>query len=269
LAEVALEQKIPFYQDSTNLGDGPTRNFLRHRVFPLLKERFPRAVPALNDLAAAWRQMIPSVDPDPEWRLEARGGWIGAAVWDGWSGIVKQAQLLAVATKTQEGLKLSRRFLEALARPDRKSRGQGSGWTWTRSRAVVRWESVVQPASKEYFVLAEPGVVYDLGSYRMSWEKGSFEPRPADTLFLPGIDASRDLVWRSVVSGMTFSSVEDGNWGRAKKRKRLGSLAPDRCALVLQAGFLRAVVDPKAKSILWAETGEEKLNNTGIFVTLV
>jgi hypothetical protein len=39
--------------------------------------------------------------------------------------------------------------------------------------------------------------------------------------------------------------------------------------LIFQRGLLRAAVDPVRKKILWTETREEKLNNAGIFVTLV
>jgi len=269
LAEVAVQHEIPFFQDSSNFDDRPTRNFLRLRVFPLMKERFPGLVPALTGLADAWRQMLPAVEADSAWNFGLNGASIGTTIWDGWNGIVRQAQLLAVATRIQAGVRLSRRFLEGVVSAGRQKKLQGAGWIWRRSNGLVRWERVVQPATMEYFVMADPGVTYDLGAYRLSWTKVSPEPRPSGTFFVSGIDPDQALIWRSVVSGMVLSSVEDQDWDREKKRKRLGSFSPARCALLLQGSFLRAVIDPSEKTVSWAETGEEKLNNTGIFVTLV
>ncbi len=267
LAEVAREQAIPFHEDSTNADDGPTRNFLRLRVFPLLRERFPRVRESLGDLALAWKQLAPSSLPDPAWRFFRDGAECSASTWDQWGPLVRQAQLLAVAARVRESPSLSRRFLETVSTEGRTS-AAGNGWRWRRVGRVVRWEAIAASGVLEYFVKATPGVVYDLGSYRFSWTADTPPGSPSSVLRVPSVDPALPWVWRSPVSGMSLSSTE-GPWDRKARHRRLGALEPDRCALVIQNDQVIAVVDPSAGRIRWFDSRREKLNNTGIFVTLV
>lgn len=266
LAQVALEQGIPSHEDSSNSDSAFARNLLRRRVFPIVIERFPRAVEALNDFSRIWAEVAPPSTVDPAWRFGAEGGWVDEAVWDRWPEPVRQAQLLAAATQIAGDVRLGRRFLERLTASGRSSEGQGGGWRWSRRSGVIQWGPVVQRACKEYFVHAEAGRLYELGSYRMRW---TFHQPPGDgVLFVPGVDPEASLVWRSASPGMQFASADDPAWGKAKRRRRLGALEPDRCALLIQGGLLRAAVDPRRNRVLWSETGPGKLNKTGIFVKL-
>ncbi len=269
LADVAREQNIPWISDSTNNENTATRNFLRNEVFPLLNTRFPRSVEALNDLGSAWRQLLPAAEPDPAWVFDAKGACLPVGLWSLWNTLVRQSQLLAVATRVETQVRFSRRFLETIAvNPPPPSRA-GSGWRWRLSAGFVVWARVVQQAPKEYFVRAEQGVVCDLGSHRMVWSRQETQLTQGEWVFVPGIDPERSFVWRSVVPGMTLVSASDGVWTRVLKRRRLGRLTPDRCSLIVQEGFVKAVVDPREKRVVWAETPEEKLNKTGIFVKLL
>jgi len=264
LAEVAASEDIVYHDDSTNADPGFSRNFLRLQVFPLVSQRFPRAVEALNDFARAWSQLAPSGTLDPGWAIDALGGTIAIASWNQWRPLERQAQLLAVANSLGSW-KWRRRFLEELVADGRTESGQGGGWAWHHRGSEVRWEKVVQPASREYFILAEPGREYDLGSYRVSWSSRSGDGR----FFVPGPDPSKPLVWRSAVGGMRFASVDDEDWGKPRRRRRLGSMKPERCALLVQEGLIRAALDPQTNRVLWVETGVEKLHKTGIFVKLI
>jgi tRNA(Ile)-lysidine synthetase-like protein len=264
LAEVAARQAIPYAEDSTNADPGFSRNFLRRRVFPLMTEKFPRAVEALNEFAGAWRQAAPSVEADAAWAVEAGAALVPTPVWDGWSPLQRQAQLLAAAHKLTREVRLGRRFLETVA-ADRLSPARGAGWSWSRSAQTVRW-SVAPAAFKEYFLTADAGTEYDLPSYTLSWSPD--DPRSGGALFVPGVDAARPWVWRSVVPGMPLASAGNADWGRETRKRRLGTLDPSRCALVLQDGLLVAALDPLANRLLWTETGHGKLHKPGIFVKL-
>jgi len=268
LAQVAEEQKIPFHEDSTNPQVFPTRNFLRHSIFPLLEERFPRAVDSLNDFSKIWPQAEMLVKPESFWRLSGSGGTVLLKDWDHWSEIERQAQLLAVATAVEGSPRLSRRFLEIAAQKGHQTPVQGGGWAWSRSAVAVHWERVVHLPLKEYFILAEKGNWYDLGLYRMCWSKTMEKKADAAVLALPNVDPEQVLVWRSIAPGMVFSSADDLNWSRKKRQRRLGNVNQTRCAMVLQQGLLRAVIDPLEQRVLWTESLPGKLNKSGIFVTL-
>lgn len=264
LAEVAEGLTVPIHQDSTNSNHQYSRNFLRHRVFPLLVERFPRAVEALNDFAEVWSQVAPPGALDPGWETDALGGVVPCRIWDGWSPLYRQSQLLAVANPFA-GSSWRRRFLEELAVEGRTAPAQGGGWAWSRSGTSVRWKKIVHKPSEEYFVLANPGVEYELGSHRVSWTPGARE----GAVFVTGVDPALPLIWRSAVAGMRFASLDDPDWGKQKRRHRLGSLKPERCALVVQEHKIVAALDPQTNRVLWIETGSEKLHKTGIFVKLI
>jgi len=266
LADVAARENIPFWDDSTNTDPTFSRNFLRGQVFPLVTKKFPRAVEALNEFAGAWSQTAPAADPAPEWTFESLVARVSPLVWDRWSPLQRQAQLLAVAHRLAPTVNLGRRFLETVVVEGRQSAAQGSGWFWSRSAATIRW-AVARRVPKEYFVLAGQGVEYDVGFYALSWSA----TRPAgedSVLFVPGVDPKLTLVWRSPLPGMRLASADDPDWGRDRRRHRLGSLRPERCALLLQDGLVTAVLDPLMNRVLWAETSQGKLHKAGIFVKL-
>jgi tRNA(Ile)-lysidine synthetase-like protein len=264
LAAVAADQSIPYHEDSTNAREAPARNYLRNRVLPLLEQRFPRTVPALGDFGRVWTALAPGTGVSPLWKAEGRGGWVEGRSWDDWSPLVRQAQLLAWASAAQPGVRLSRRFLEAVVEDGRVRGARGAGWVWTRSAQGVRWEPVVQGAPKEYLILVDRPGTWTVGSWVLAWDG----PSGTGNLALPVVDPHRPWVWRSAVPGMRWTSADDGDWGRDRRRRRLGSLDPARCALVYQDGCLRAVVDPQTLRMVWSESGGEKLHKSGIFVTL-
>ena len=267
LAEVALREGVPYWEDSTNADPAFSRNFLRQQVFPLMKLRFPRVVEALNEFAGAWSQTALSTQADPTWAVEGQEAVVATLVWDQWSPLQRQAQLLAVAHRLAPVGALSRRFLETVTGDERRTPAQGGRWSWSRSAEAVRW-AVARRAPQEYFVVAEPNVEYELESYRMSWSVNESEAGEGGVLFVPGPDPARALVWRSALPGMRFASADDPDWGRERRRHRLGSLSPRRCALLVQDGLLKAAVDPQTNRVLWTETGPGKLHKAGIFVKL-
>lgn len=266
LAEVAREQGIPFHEDSTNLDSRLTRNHLRREVFPLLADRFPRAVESLVAFASVWSGVSPPGTIDPAWTLDSAGGALAAGVWDRWTGLERQAQLLAVGVRIDPGFRASRRFLEAVTADGRTAGALGMGWRWSRSPQGIRWRRVVHRPAKEYFINAELDRDYGLGDRWVRFTSGTSVPPGG--LVLETIDPGRPWVWRSAVPGMRFASADDPDWGKTRRRHRLGALDPRRCALAVQGGLIRAVVDPGTKTILWTETGPRKLNKAGIFVTL-
>lgn len=261
LAEVAAREAVPFHSDSTNRDLRPTRNYLRHSVFPLLKERFPRSVRALGEFGALWAGFAGPGGIHPAW-VPAGGGWrIGAGLWDSWSPLNRQAQLLLLSGGAS---RLSRRFLEAAAAAGRRGRVQGAGWCWRRARGEVFWGPVAPAGVKEYFIQAVQGQVYNLGTYCFTWgEEGP------GALRVPGVDAGRPWVWRSGQAGQKIASADDPDWSRGRRRRRFGSLDLSRAALAVQDGLVRAIVDPLHGRVVWAESEAEKLHKPEIFVTLV
>lgn len=269
LAEVAALERIPFHQDSSNTDLHFSRNHLRHTVFPEMVRGFPGAVEALNEFASAWSQVSPDGALDERWTIAGSKATVATAVWDGWNRLERQAQLMAAAREMAGTCRFGRRFLETVTRPGRTGRGQGAGWSWSRKGLEVRWERVVLPSSKEYFILAERGKEYELETYRMRWTATAAESMDDGGIFVEGPDPLQPIVWRSAFPGMQFSSLGEPDWGKERRRKRLGSLEPSRCALILQGGLLRAAVDPMENRVLWNETGVGKLHKTGIFVKLI
>lgn len=265
LDRAALEQGIPWYEDSTNATGLASRNLLRNQVFPLLRERWPRVVGSLVDFGAVWRSLRPRQELDPAWVQEAGGAHVSVAVWDGWSPLQRQTQLL-VLTRLRPG-PVSRRFLEAVCADGRRGGARGQGWWWRRS-TEVSWRTVAPAAPKEYFIVAEPGRWYNLGSVRWTWSLAG----PAG-LPVPAIDGQRPWVWRSASQGLRLGSVDETEWGRDRRKALLGGRAPAETALVIQDGFVRAVVDLAARRLVWAQASDdsdgEKLHKGGIFVTLV
>lgn len=259
LALTAERNQIPWHADSTNASDRWTRNYLRLRVFPLLSGRFPRAVEALTSLGEAWSWRGPSAELS-RWEFDAGRAVLDAAVWDAWDPIERQVQLEAVSLALGAARPPSRKFLEAVVRSQRL---EGAGWSWSRETQRVVWQRVAQNSVKEYFVVAEPELVYELPDYRFGWSRRG----TADSLRVPA-DPDVPVIWRSALSGMRFASVDDADWGKEKRRKRLGAMNPGNRALVMQGGLIRAVVDVRNHSILWAEPCE-KLNKPGIFVSLI
>ena len=262
LAQVALENAIPFHEDSTNTGLRPARNYLRQRVFPLLEQRFPRMVASLGDFGRLWATLAPGPTADPDWKPVARGFRIEAARWDLWPPLVRQAQLLSLASKLRPGVRVSRRFLEAVVENGRSRGARGAGWLWSRAGGMVTWRQVVQDFPKEYLISPEGPGSWDLGTYTLTWD-----PQEPGALEVPGVDPSLPWLWRSAVPGMRWVSAE-GEWDRSKRRHRLGALDPARCALVFQAGLLCAVVDPSVSRVVWADSRGGKLHKSRIFVTL-
>ena len=65
LAAYAAENDIPYVEDATNASDDVSRNILRHKVLPVLRELNPRAVENMartadllaEEHAAQWRQI--------------------------------------------------------------------------------------------------------------------------------------------------------------------------------------------------------------------
>jgi tRNA(Ile)-lysidine synthetase-like protein len=262
LSQVAISEDIPFHEDSTNQGDRPARNYLRQRVFPLLEDRFPRVVEALGDFGRVWNSVSPDPSADPLWQPQTGGFRIDAAIWDQWSPLVRQAQLLALVSKLGPGGRISRRFLEAVVEEGRSRSARGAGWHWSRSEGSVLWRQVAQGCPKEYLILANGPGTWDLGTYTLNWapgNQGEFE--------VPGVDPTLPWTWRSAVPGMRWISAE-GEWDRSQRRHRLGALGPDRCALVCQGGLLCAVVDPSVPRVVWTDSPGGKLHKSGIFVTL-
>lgn len=269
IAEVAREVSLPFHNDSTNTDRRLARNLLRQDLLPLLQGRFPRAIEALGEFASVWSQAAPFRPADRRWVRDELGGRVDAAVWDQWMPLERQAQLLSLVVACAPTTSVTRRFLETVCTDGRRASGRGRGWLWRRTGQTVWWTMVAAEAGKEYFIRAEPGVVYFLGSYQMVWVASS-----EGALFIPGIDPDRPWVWRSALPGMRISSRDDADWGKTKRKRRWGGLDPTRAALVFQGGHLRAVVDPQGKRLVWAEAdpGEslgEKLNKRGIFVRLI
>lgn len=263
LAAVAAAEGLVFFEDSTNAGDGPARNYLRHQVFPRISSRFPGAVGALTGFGRAWRTVEPDGTPDGGWRWSGSAATIDASLWDAWNPLVRQAQLLAVVAR-RGGPRLSRKLAEAAAQNGRVSAVEGSRWRWSRTRTEVRWERVVQPPAKEYFIQIETGRLYVWEDTAMRW---TTEPVPGSAA-VPAIDSTRPWVCRSAASGARFASSSDPDWGKAKRRSRLGGLGPDRVVLVLQDGLIRAVLDRKRGSVVWLDAPAGKLHNSRIFVTL-
>lgn len=260
LARVADEVGLEFHTDSTNLQVATLRNFLRLEVFPLVETRFPRATEALGDLGRSWSQMTPRRGVDPAWELGPRGGRVDATTWSSWDSLERQAQLLAVTQTVSPG-RLARRFLETVARAS-NGRVEGAGWVWSHRGDSVLWETVVLPPLKEYFVEVEMGRWYTVAQVAMRWDQGK------GLWSVPALDPSRPWVCRSPFPGMRFASNDDPDWGKAVRRRRLGSLEASRCLLVLQDLKVRAVFDLEALKPVWLEKAGEKLNNDGIFVTL-
>jgi len=265
LAEVARAQGLLWHEDSTNQDPRYRRNLLRRQVFPSLEAAFPRAVEALGDLGRVWAQVGPAGGPSPLWRWEEGGGRLEARVWLGWKPVEREAQLLAAAGRWAPGPRISRRFLEAAAARRRPGRVVSRAWEWRWDRGGIWWGPVVHRPLKEYFVEAGPGPGGELGIPGWSW---SATARPG-SLPLEGVDPGRPWIWRSATPGMVWASVDDPDWDRRVRRRRLGSLDPGRAALVLQDGLIRAVVDPTEGRVLWAESPPGKLHIPGIFVTLV
>jgi tRNA(Ile)-lysidine synthetase-like protein len=265
LAEVALAQGVAVHQDSTNADTAYARNLLRHRVFPLLNERFPRAVEALVGLGRAWAQLAPGGRAADEWTWEPGQASVTAPVWDLWSPVERQAQLLAVVSRLSPG-RVSRRFLETVAESGRTATAAGAGWAWSRDGGRVVWAVLAHAEVQEYFIVAEADRTYDTGAFQFQWsaQGGAL----AGALFVAGPDPAVPLVWRSWAPGMRLASADDPDWGKERRRRRLGTAHQGRCALLLQDALVRAVVDPLAKRVVWSETGPEKLHKTGIFVKL-
>ena len=260
IARTAERENIPWHADSTNASSRWTRNHLRLVVFPELERRFPRAVEALGAFAGAWRLRAPAASLRESWTVDAARAAVPFAEWDRWDGLERQMQLEAACAALGFPRPPSRRFLE---RASQSVAAEGAGWSLTRSGPLVVWRRVAQIPAMEYFVSTEPDTEYDLGSYRMRWSLQACE----GSLRIPA-DPHSGLIWRSAVPGMAFRSRGEGDWGKAKRRRRLGPLHPDRCALVVQGNRIRAVIDPAARSVLWSDEFG-KLNKTGIFVTLV
>lgn len=259
IAEVAADQGLVFHEDSTNRSVGPTRNYLRHRVFPGLERRFPQAVPSLAALADVWRQLAPG-GTDPRWVLEAGGGGVATEVWDRWTPWERQTQLAAVAAQVGQGRVPAVRFLETLAVDARTAQGEGAGWSWSRGPQTIWWKQVVQRPPKEYFVEASgPGSLV-VDGLELAW---SGDPA-AGGVAVGGTEAP--WVLRSPVPGMRYAS-EEGEWGRDGRRRRLaGARGP--LVLVTQNGLVRAVFDGGTLGLVWMEKAGEKLHNRQIFVTL-
>lgn len=261
VAGAASERGVPVFEDSTNVSVTPSRNFLRHQIFPALQARFPRAVGSLVEFGALWGQASLLQSPHAAWTQSGECYRVAAGQWDLWSPLERQAQLLALANRADPHWRPSRRFLETLTRPERRGRCRGARWEWTRRASEVTW-GPISAATREYYLRPAPHRVYDLGGYRFSW---GFE---APGLWVPG-DPGRPWVWRSAVAGMVFSSKDKANWGKDLRRRRLGSLDPQAMALVLQDGLVRAVVDPRRNRVVWSDSEGEKLHKTGIFVNLL
>jgi tRNA(Ile)-lysidine synthase len=80
LAEYAKQNNLPFVEDSSNLSDKYTRNFFRHKLFPLLKEIYPnlednlmKNVERMTEVEELYRQ---SVDQHKKRLLEVKGNEI-------------------------------------------------------------------------------------------------------------------------------------------------------------------------------------------------
>lgn len=258
LARVADEVGLEFHRDSTNNQTVPLRNFLRLEVFPLLEQRFPRAVDALGDLGRSWAQLSPGGTLHPGWVLGPGGGRVAVATWQAWGPLERQAQLLAVAQRVSRG-RLARRFLETVARSTAPV--EGAGWSWKVEGDQVLWQTVVRPVAKEYFIEVEPDRWYTVGEARLRWTLGTGQWE------VPGLVPSRPWVCRTPSPGMRYSSDDDSDWGKDVRRRRLGSLEVPKL-LVLQDRRLRAVLDLETGTPVWREKAGEKLNNNGIFVTL-
>jgi len=261
LAQAAAELQLPYHEDSTNADLRVRRNFLRREVLPLVSQQFPGAAEALAAFGRVWRSTVPLATLSPQW-TGVPGRWaVDAAVWDRWSVLERQAQLLAASGVGGEA-RLARRFLEPLTGNGRTSPGEGAGWSWSRDRdqATVRWERVVQRPAKEYFIQVVDGQPFEGDEFRLRWS----------TTFQPGacpvnLDPTRPWVCRTPVDGMRLASEAHPAWGKDERRRRLGS---GRRLLILQSGLVRAAFELPGGRLVWSENSGGKLHNDRIFVTL-
>lgn len=259
LAQAAAELELPYHDDSTNADVSLTRNFLRKEVFPLVTGRFPRAAEALAAFGQVWRTAAPSAVLSPLW-TGSPGSWaVEAGVWDRWTVLERQAQLLAAAGAGGP-VRMARRFLEPLTRNGRAAVGEGSGWKWSRGSGFVRWERVVQRPAKEYFIQVVDGRPFETDEFRLSWSTSA-----VDGSWPVSLDPTVPWVCRTPVAGMRLASEDNPDWGKDQRRRRLGA---GRRLLILQAGLVRAALELPSGRLVWSENNGGKLHNDRIFVTL-
>ncbi len=71
LLAYAVAQRLEFRRDRSNDDSGPARNWVRHEVVPLLRQRFGRAVPVrLGELAHEAREVVALLDDEARRLLE-------------------------------------------------------------------------------------------------------------------------------------------------------------------------------------------------------
>jgi tRNA(Ile)-lysidine synthase len=71
LLAYAVAQRLEFRRDRSNDDSGPARNWVRHQVVPLLRQRFGRAVPLrLGELAREARDVVALLDDEAHRLLE-------------------------------------------------------------------------------------------------------------------------------------------------------------------------------------------------------
>lgn len=269
LAQVATREGLRFHHDTSNADITFTRNFLRHEVFPLLTRRFPRGIEALGEFGALWSQVGPPSEVAGSWVSLDQGAEVSTDLWDRWTPLTRQAQLLGVASGLEPTVRLGRRFLEQLTMDGRTSSAEGAGWSWSRIRGRIQWKRIGPRRPANYYVVAKAGREYDLGAYRICWFATPDAENPCGGVSIPGLRADLPVVWRSAIPGMRWRSRDCSDWGKSLRRSRLAGVSSDHCALVLQGGFLKAVVHPERAQVLWSESPQEKLHKTGIFVKLL
>lgn len=268
LSESLLASGLPWIEDSSNQNPAFLRNFLRLRVFPLVNEAFPRAVPALADFAGFYKEFWRSATGNFAglWTCEIVGGRpaaraSAALVLEVPATLRAYALLAGFDLVRSEGETLSQRALAPLGISRTWKNGilwTGQGWLLERRGESLLWRRQVVFSQKlKYLIPVDRERSLELGSLVIQ----VFKVAGADDVECPTVGTG------FVTTAEQARDLPFGEWAEGKARLagllRSGFGAEDVPVLVRE-GRIEAVFGPAGP--LWRSGGEAKLISFGILV---
>lgn len=247
----AVELGLIWSEDSTNQETRYLRNALRNEVLPLLTTRFPRAVESLVRFGEVWREMALPTSPDRTWNLEPSAARLPRSVWESWTPVRREAELLAVAQRWRPGTSVPRRSLEQLVKSlQQGGAGEAGRYQLRYDKSDLVWEMVAKVPAVQYFVQVPQGILTPFHGGEVRWVAELDSGNPPD------------------VYVASWGSQLVRRWLRKKPLQAYAHLSYASCVFLLVDEHVHEVYDTSTGVLIWCETEPHYLKGTRIFSTL-